>query len=309
MEDLASIHRAQRVWRFASAEFDEASRRLRVDGRTVGLEAKPAQLLSLLLRRAGETVSKAELLASAWPGVTVVEASLPTAMRKLRRALGEDRHATRTIETIPGVGYRLTVPVEVRSSRSLLERHLAMADPLPLHAPDVPGRWRLAGGVVAACLAVAAGSLYLYNWWLPPPAAAQVAYTKEDVATALRRLDVERVEELLRAGWNPDAADKEGNVAIGTVLNVCEWNVEHDRERMVLMVRTLFEGGAKLEHRNVWGDTAYSIAKAPRYCGPDHSVTRMLKAQCYNGYKPLGDRCLATYEMTPAMRQQFGLDG
>lgn len=311
MEELASVHRAQRVWRFASAEFDEASRRLRIDRRTMGLEAKPAQLLSLLLRRAGETVTKAELLAAAWPGVTVVEASLPTAMRKLRLALGEDRHASHTIETVPGVGYRMAVPVEVRSSRSLLERHLAMAEPLPLDPRHAPGRWKWAAGGLALGLAAVAGMLYMYNAWRAPSASAPAspAYTSADVDSALRSLDVEAVERLIELGWNPGAPlDKEGNGAINAVLNKCEWDPTHDRARMVLMVRTLFDGGAGLEHRNAWGDTAYSIAKAPRYCGPDHPVTQMLRAMCYNGYKPLGDRCLATYEMTPAMREEFGIE-
>ena len=49
--------------------------------------------------------------------------------------------------------------------------------------------------------------------------------------------------------------------------------------------------------RNSWGDTPYSIAKAKRYCGPDHPVTQMLRKMCYSGATPLGDRCLASYEI------------
>ena len=52
---------------------------------------------------------------------------------------------------------------------------------------------------------------------------------------------------------------------------------------------------------------AYSIAKAPRYCGPDHPVTQMLEAICYGGDMGPKDRCLATYELNTAQRRQQGL--
>ena len=122
--------------------------------------------------------------------------------------------------------------------------------------------------------------------------------TQRDAANALRRLDVGAIEKMLAAGWDPNRPfDKEGNSAINYVLNKCEWDRGHDQEQMVLMVRTLVDGGARLDHRNVWGDTPYSIAKAVRYCGPDHPVTNSIRTMCYAGYKPLGDRCLASYEL------------
>lgn len=81
------------------------------------------------------------------------------------------------------------------------------------------------------------------------------------------------------------------------LLNNCEWDRAHDQRKMLLLARTLLDGGAKLDHHNVWGDTPYSIAKAERYCGPDHPVTQMLLTLCYAGGTPVGDRCQATYEM------------
>src|SRR5580704_7112186 len=97
-----------RLWRFADYEFDELGRELRVKGRAVELEAKPLDILLQLLLRAGEVVTKEELLESVWPGVTVVEGSLATAVSKLRKALGDDEPI---ILTLPRIGYRLAVPV------------------------------------------------------------------------------------------------------------------------------------------------------------------------------------------------------
>jgi eukaryotic-like serine/threonine-protein kinase len=101
-----------RAWRFARFEFDESSRELRSNGAVVELESKPLEVLYQLLLHAGEVVTKEELLESAWPGVTVVEGSLATAVSKLRKAMGEEDSLL--VLTVPRIGYRLAVPVECR---------------------------------------------------------------------------------------------------------------------------------------------------------------------------------------------------
>jgi len=137
---------------------------------------------------------------------------------------------------------------------------------------------------------------------------ADEGFIHPDAASALRRLDVGEIERMIAAGWSPAAPwDQEGNDALTMLLNHCEWNPAHDRRQMLLMARTLIEGGAPIDRRNVWGDTAYSIAKAPRYCGPDHPVTQMLEAMCYGGSMGPKDKCLATYELTAEQRSAQGL--
>jgi DNA-binding winged helix-turn-helix (wHTH) protein/serine/threonine protein kinase len=97
------------LWRFAECEFDGASRQLRVKGAVVEVESKPIEVLHQLLLHAGEVVTKDELMEAVWPGITVVESSLATAVSKLRRALGDDPPAI--VVTVTRVGYRLGVPV------------------------------------------------------------------------------------------------------------------------------------------------------------------------------------------------------
>ena len=99
-----SYLRSRLVWSISGIELDEASWRLRVHGMNVDIERKPMELLLALLHRAGELVTKEELLEAAWPNVTVVASSLPTAMTKLRRALGTEAGI---VETVPGLGYRI----------------------------------------------------------------------------------------------------------------------------------------------------------------------------------------------------------
>jgi eukaryotic-like serine/threonine-protein kinase len=97
-------------WRFGAVEFDEARNELRVAGLPVEVEHKPLQVLALLLRHAGEVVTKEELFDTVWAGRITVDHVLATAIGKLRRALetgGEGR-----IATLPRIGYRFDGPVE-----------------------------------------------------------------------------------------------------------------------------------------------------------------------------------------------------
>lgn len=138
MNGSSSSRRRRRLWKFAGAEFDEASWALRVDGQTVALEGKPLEVLHELLLRAGEVVTKDEILDAVWPGVIVVEGSLTTAISKLRKALGERQD--NIIETVPRVGYRLTCSVKIDSVDSPLAPRFTFAP-----GDSVPSRsqWKL----------------------------------------------------------------------------------------------------------------------------------------------------------------------
>jgi serine/threonine protein kinase len=75
------------------------------------MEAKPADLLVLLLERPDEVHTKDSLLGANWRNSPdgASDASLTTAVRKLRAALGGGRDEI--ILTVPNVGYRMAVPV------------------------------------------------------------------------------------------------------------------------------------------------------------------------------------------------------
>ena len=59
----------------------------------------------------GRLVSKQELLDAVWPDVFVGDAVLKSTIRELRKALGDDSHAPRFIETAHRRGYRFMAPV------------------------------------------------------------------------------------------------------------------------------------------------------------------------------------------------------
>ncbi|MGN9913630.1 response regulator transcription factor [Phytohabitans sp. LJ34] len=83
---------------------DPAERRVTLDGAEIALTVREYTLLEYLMRRAGEVVSKTELLDHVW------DASIETAPNAvevyvgyLRRKLGRD-----ILETVRGAGYRLS---------------------------------------------------------------------------------------------------------------------------------------------------------------------------------------------------------
>lgn len=118
-------------WRFGAVEFDEARHELRVSGLPVEIEHKPLQVLALLLRHAGEVVTKEELFETVWAGRITVDHVLATAIGKLRKALetgGESR-----IVTLPRIGYRFEGSVEriAVGQRAGSELRLEAGQPVP----------------------------------------------------------------------------------------------------------------------------------------------------------------------------------
>ena len=71
----------------------------------VSLGSRALQILTVLLERPGELVSKRDLMARVWPDVFVTPANLTVHMSALRRTLRDGRDGNRFIINIPGRGY------------------------------------------------------------------------------------------------------------------------------------------------------------------------------------------------------------
>ena len=100
------------LFRFGSFEFDARTRELRNGGLRVDVQDLPLRVLTTLLERPGELVTREELRRRLWPADTFVdfEHGLNAAVRRLRAALGCSA-AQPFIETLPRRGYRFVVPV------------------------------------------------------------------------------------------------------------------------------------------------------------------------------------------------------
>jgi TolB-like protein/DNA-binding winged helix-turn-helix (wHTH) protein/Tfp pilus assembly protein PilF len=94
-------------------EIDLEAGELYKSGRRVALQEQPFRVLSLLLQRHGELVTRQDLQTQLWPADTYVgfDEGLNTAIRKLRTAFGDSAENPCFIETVPRRGYRFIAPV------------------------------------------------------------------------------------------------------------------------------------------------------------------------------------------------------
>jgi len=98
---------------FGSFQLFPAQFLLLEDGKPVCLGSRALEILIALVERAGELVSKEELMARVWPNVFVEPANLTVHMSALRRTLRDGRDGNRFIINIPGRGYSFVTSVKV----------------------------------------------------------------------------------------------------------------------------------------------------------------------------------------------------
>jgi TolB-like protein/Tfp pilus assembly protein PilF len=107
------------IYRFLDCELDLSTRELRRGGRPETLQPKVFDLIAYLVANRERALGKDELQQALWPNVIVTEASLTQAIRKARRALGDDANAPHIIRTVHGRGYRFVAALEDTAARAL----------------------------------------------------------------------------------------------------------------------------------------------------------------------------------------------
>lgn len=106
--------------RFGIFEADLDAGELRKNGARIRLQEQPFQVLSVLLERPGQLVSREDICRQVWGERTFVEFdhALNTAIKKIRIAIGDDAGTPRYIETVPKRGYRFIAPIQAQSDVS-----------------------------------------------------------------------------------------------------------------------------------------------------------------------------------------------
>jgi len=123
------------------------------------LENKAMDVLCVLAARAGQTVSREDLLEAVWPGRIVVEETLSRVIAQLRAALGDDARSPTYIETVPKRGYRLRVMPQPLP--------LPAAAPAPSPAPPPAPRSFLLRQWIGRTLAVLLLGAVAWHWGWP----------------------------------------------------------------------------------------------------------------------------------------------
>lgn len=129
-------------WRFEPVEY-----RLARGGEVVALSGKTLDLLALLVARAPDMITKAEILANVWPDVVVEEGNVAFHVAALRKALDSGTEPT-CIETVRGRGYRFVAPLVTITPQA------GSASP----GPVAPRRWSPRAIGLAATLILTIGA-------------------------------------------------------------------------------------------------------------------------------------------------------
>lgn len=152
---------------FGPYEADLHSGELLKNGKRVRLQSQPFQLLTMLLERPGELVTREEICQKLWSADTFVDFdhSLGTALNKIREALDDSPSEPRFVETLPKRGYRFIGPVTVVGS--VEEPSLPLSSDSETHAVDQHRRKAVTGKILGVCTAVAILASALLGWsWL-----------------------------------------------------------------------------------------------------------------------------------------------
>src|SRR5579864_6732358 len=104
--------------RFDVFEVDLRAGELLKEGQKIKLQEQPFRVLSLLLQRPGEVVTRDQLRQELWPADTFVDFDhgLNSAVARLREALRDSAEKPRFIETISKRGYRFIAPFQSPAS-------------------------------------------------------------------------------------------------------------------------------------------------------------------------------------------------
>ncbi|MCC8935665.1 winged helix-turn-helix domain-containing protein [Bradyrhizobium sp. Arg68] len=138
---MARDHRQRSLYAYAGWEIDLSRREMRLRGAHVPLGGRAFDIIAVLVRAAGQLVTKEELLEQIWSGVFVEEIALRVHIAAIRKAFGSDRGM---LETSVGRGYRLLGTWDVREPAEIpktkLESVRALTPPVSTNLPTAMSR-------------------------------------------------------------------------------------------------------------------------------------------------------------------------
>jgi DNA-binding winged helix-turn-helix (wHTH) protein len=109
---------AERAFSFGPFRLLPAQQLLVEADRPVRLGSRALEILVTLVERAGELVTKDELVARVWPDTHVEEGNLRVHVAAVRRALGDGQAGNRFVANVPGRGYCFVAPVALSQGQT-----------------------------------------------------------------------------------------------------------------------------------------------------------------------------------------------
>jgi len=104
------------IYQLGDIKIDVGARQVSRGTFAIHLTKKAFELLTLLLHRRPNVVSKEDIHTHLWPDTFVAESSLQALVSEIRQALGESARRQSPIRTAHGVGYAFSAEVDKTSS-------------------------------------------------------------------------------------------------------------------------------------------------------------------------------------------------
>jgi DNA-binding winged helix-turn-helix (wHTH) protein len=111
-----AIGQENRVFVFGPFRFAPGRQQLLRELTPIRIGSRAADILTTLVERPGEVLSKEELIARTWPATFVEEGNLKVNIAALRKALGDAHAEPKYIVTTKGRGYRFDAPVKIEGA-------------------------------------------------------------------------------------------------------------------------------------------------------------------------------------------------
>ena len=188
------------AFEFDGFRFEPSDLRLTYSGRTEQLTVKAAETLLVLVQRPNTVVTKQELLAAVWPGLSVEENNLNQQISILRKLLRREG-APDLIETVPRRGFRFVGSVRAIAVPVLDLTWQTEVPAIPsVPAPAATKRFRFRAPVRALAVVVVLGAIV--------GAAAVKQRSQRSPVRSASRAAHERAEALLKQGNAQGAVDE-----------------------------------------------------------------------------------------------------
>lgn len=220
------------------------------DGRTERLEPLVMQVLIVLASASGSTLSRDDLIAACWDGRIVTEDAINRVISRLRKALERLGGDEVRLETIPKVGYRLSVSTESPDGD----------EPAPRSRKS--SRYKLV--LAAAGIALAAGAGF---WWTQSGRDDALRIGVEPVLSSLGDREARRFASNLTSDLARFSASISGIALIDAterksdpVRLLVRIAVDRDPEGLIARARLVETGGGQVlwsrDFRDAEGDLA-----------------------------------------------------
>ncbi len=174
---MANPADSTQIVRFGEFELDLRTGELRTNGQRLILQEKPFQLLTALLERPGEMVSREELTKRLWSAGTFIDfdLGLNKAVNRLRETLNDSAEQPHFIETFPKRGYRFVATVTRNGARPaeppMVDSPAADTSVVatPVSKPLSSRRFLVPLGVVLSVVCLVAAGLWMRRHGNKPP--------------------------------------------------------------------------------------------------------------------------------------------